>query len=106
MFRFVGLCFGMLVRFFRERRSLLLENLALRQQLVVRLSTWEGHWFSGRSLMDKSGQAITACSPELWGIDSKAARPTTLRLTALRPTYNLPEPRQIEGNQQVLIKWG
>src|SRR5438270_11058103 len=24
MFRFVGLCFGMLVRFFRERRSLLL----------------------------------------------------------------------------------
>src|SRR5712691_81431 len=35
MFRFVGLCFGMLVRFFRGRRSLLLENLALRQQLVV-----------------------------------------------------------------------
>src|SRR5207237_8883101 len=35
MFRFVGLCFGMLVRFFRERRSLLLENLALRQQRVA-----------------------------------------------------------------------
>jgi putative transposase len=35
MFRFVGLCFGMLVRLFPERRSLLLENLALRQQLVV-----------------------------------------------------------------------
>src|ERR1700730_4857568 len=34
MFRFVGLCFGMLVRFFRGRRSFLLENLALRQQLV------------------------------------------------------------------------
>src|ERR1700756_113659 len=34
MFRFVALCFGMLVRFFRGRRSLLLENLALRQQLV------------------------------------------------------------------------
>src|SRR5207237_9752030 len=33
MFRFVALCLGMLVRFFRERRSLLLENLALRQQL-------------------------------------------------------------------------
>src|SRR6266478_9277783 len=40
------------------------------------------YWFSGRSLMDKSGQAITECSRELWGIDSKAARPTTLRLTA------------------------
>ena len=33
------------------------------------------YWFSGRSLMDKSGQAITECSRELWGIDSKAARP-------------------------------
>jgi putative transposase len=35
MFRFVKLCFGTLVRLFRERRSLLLENLALRQQLAV-----------------------------------------------------------------------
>jgi len=34
MFRFLGLCFGLLVRLFRGRRSLLLENLALRQQLV------------------------------------------------------------------------
>ncbi len=32
------------------------------------------YWFSSRSLMDKSGQAITECSRELWGIDSKAAR--------------------------------
>jgi hypothetical protein len=31
MFRFVALCFGMLVRLFRGRHSLLLENLALRQ---------------------------------------------------------------------------
>src|ERR1700739_31782 len=35
MFRFVGLCFGILVRLFRARRTLLLENLALRQQLVA-----------------------------------------------------------------------
>src|SRR5437773_665589 len=35
MIRFVALCFGMLVRFFRGRPSLLLENLALRQQLVA-----------------------------------------------------------------------
>jgi hypothetical protein len=35
MFRFVGLCFGMLGRLFRGRRSLLLENLALRQQLAL-----------------------------------------------------------------------
>jgi putative transposase len=35
MFRFVKLCFGTLVRLFRGRQSLLLENLALRQQLAV-----------------------------------------------------------------------
>ena len=35
MFRFVRLCFGMLVRIFRGQQSLLLENLALRQQLVI-----------------------------------------------------------------------
>ena len=35
MFSLVGLCFGMVVRLFRGRRSLLLENLALRQQLVA-----------------------------------------------------------------------
>src|SRR5258708_9652386 len=35
MFGFVGLFFGVLVRLFRRQRSLLLENLALRQQLVA-----------------------------------------------------------------------
>src|SRR5215472_16407983 len=35
MFRFLGLSFGTLVRLFRSHHSLLLENLALRQQLVV-----------------------------------------------------------------------
>jgi len=35
MFRFLKLCFGTLVRLFRSRYSLLLENLALGQQLVV-----------------------------------------------------------------------
>ena len=35
MVRFVRLCFGMLVRLFFRRQSLLLENLALRQQLVM-----------------------------------------------------------------------
>ena len=34
MFRFIGLCLGTLVRLLRARRSLLLENLALRQQLA------------------------------------------------------------------------
>jgi len=35
MFRFIGLCLGTLVRLLRTRRGLLLENLALRQQLAV-----------------------------------------------------------------------
>src|SRR6266478_5667810 len=35
MFGFIGLCLGTLLRLLRARRSLLLENLALRQQLAV-----------------------------------------------------------------------
>src|SRR5260370_1757001 len=35
IFGFVGLFFGWPVRFFRRERSLLLENLALRHQLVA-----------------------------------------------------------------------
>jgi len=35
MFRFIDLCLGTLVRLLRARRSLLLENLVLRQQLAV-----------------------------------------------------------------------
>ena len=35
MFRYVGLCLGLLTRCLRSHRSLLLENLALRQQLAV-----------------------------------------------------------------------
>jgi hypothetical protein len=36
VFRILGVCFGMLVRLFRRRRNLFLENLALRQQLEAR----------------------------------------------------------------------
>jgi hypothetical protein len=35
MLRFVSLCFGTVVRLFHARRSLLIENLALRQQLAA-----------------------------------------------------------------------
>ena len=38
MFRFIGLCLRTLVRLLRTRRSLLLENLALRQQLRTEAS--------------------------------------------------------------------
>jgi len=35
MLRFLKLCFGTLVRLLHSRQSLLLDNLALRQQLVA-----------------------------------------------------------------------
>jgi len=35
MFQLIRLCFGSLVRLFRRRGSLVLENLVLRQQLAV-----------------------------------------------------------------------
>ena len=35
MLRFIGLCLGTLIRLLRARRSVRLENLALRQQLAV-----------------------------------------------------------------------
>src|SRR5258705_2727584 len=50
MLRFAGLCFGTLVRLFRGRRSLLIENLALRQQLVA---LKRRHPRPGLSLFDK-----------------------------------------------------
>jgi hypothetical protein len=34
------------------------------------------YWLSGRSLMDKSGQATNECWREPWGIDSKTAATT------------------------------
>ena len=43
------------------------------------------YWFSGRSLMDKSGQVIAECWREFWGINSKLLDLLTIpRLTAER----------------------
>jgi hypothetical protein len=50
MFRFMGLCLGTLIRVLRARRSLLLENLALRQQLAVMK---RGHPWPRLDLVDK-----------------------------------------------------
>jgi hypothetical protein len=35
------------------------------------------YWFSGRSLMDKSGQAITECLRKLWGIPDRHVIPVS-----------------------------
>src|SRR5712664_4387799 len=73
MFRFVRLCCGMLVRFFRGRRSLLLENLALRQQLVVlkrqhprpSLGLFDKHfWVIARRVWSSWKQSLIIVTPE------------------------------------------
>src|SRR5712664_4377166 len=73
MFRFIGLCLGTLVRLLRARRSLLLENLALRQQLVVlkrrhprpRLELLDKlFWVAVRRFWSGWKQALVVVSPE------------------------------------------
>src|SRR5713226_3533790 len=82
MFRFIGLCLGTLVRLLRARRNLLLENLALRQQLAVR-RFWSG-WL----------QSLIAVTPETvvrwhragfrlyWKLISRVRRPIGRRQTS------------------------
>src|SRR6266853_6968947 len=73
MLRFAGLCFGMLVRIFRGRRSLLIENLALRQQLVAlkRRHTRPGlilfdklFWVIARRVWSSWKQSLIIVTPE------------------------------------------
>src|SRR5712672_4547185 len=73
MFRFIGLCLGTLVRLLRARRSLLLENLALRQQLAVlkrrhprpRLLAFDKFfWVLARRFWSGWKQALIVVSPE------------------------------------------
>ena len=73
MFRFIGLCFGTLVRFLRARRSLVLENLALRQQLAVlkrrhprpRLDLLDKlFWVAVRRFWSGWQQSLIAVTPE------------------------------------------
>jgi hypothetical protein len=73
MFRFIGLCFGTLVRLLRARRSLLLENLALRQQLAVlkrrhprpRLDLLDKlFWVAVRRFWSGWQQSLIAVTPE------------------------------------------
>ena len=73
MFRFIGLCFGTLVRLLRARRGLLLENLALRQQLAVlkrrhsrpRLDLLDKlFWVAIRRFWSAWQQSLIAVTPE------------------------------------------
>jgi transposase InsO family protein len=73
MFRVIGLCIGTLVRLLRARRSLLLENLALRQQLAVlkrrhprpRLELLDKlFWVAVRRFWSGWKQALLVVSPE------------------------------------------
>src|SRR3984885_1948032 len=73
MFRFIGLCLGTLVRFSRARRTRLLENLALRQQLAVlkrrhprpRLDLLDKlFWVAVRRLWSGWQQSVIVATPE------------------------------------------
>src|SRR5215510_9671976 len=73
MFRFLGLWFGTLVRLFLSHHSLLLENLALRQQLVVlkrrhprpRLNLFDRlFWLLVRRCWSGWQQALLVITPE------------------------------------------
>src|SRR5260221_4620887 len=103
MFRFIGLCLGTLVRLLRARRSLLLENLALRQQLAVlkrrhprpRLDLLDKlFWVVVRRFWSGWQQSLIAVTPETvvrwhrggfrlyWKLISKVRRPAGRRQTS------------------------
>jgi hypothetical protein len=96
MFRFLGICFGTLVRLFCSQKSLLLENLALRQQLSVlkrrhprpRLALLDRlFWLIVRRCWSGWKQALLVVTPETvvrwhragfrwyWMLMSKAGKP-------------------------------
>src|SRR6266446_744722 len=103
MFRFIGLCFGTPVRLLRARRGLLLENLALRQQLAVlkrrhprpRLDLLDKFfWVTIRRFWSAWQQSLIAVTPETvvrwhrggfrlyWKLISKVRRPVGRRQTS------------------------
>ena len=103
MFRFIGLCLGTLLRLLRARRSLLLENLALRQQLAVlkrrhprpRLDLLDKLlWVAVRRFWSGWQQSLIAVTPETvvrwhrggirlyWKLISKVRRPVGRRQTS------------------------
>jgi hypothetical protein len=103
MFRFIGLFLGTLVRLLRARRSLLLENLALRQQLAVlkhrhprpRLDLLDKlFWVAIRRFWSPWQQSLIAVTPETvvrwhrggfrlyWKLISKVRMPIGRRQTS------------------------
>src|ERR1700693_1477715 len=103
MFNLFFLCFGALVRVFRDRRNLLLENLALRQQLAVlkRRHPRPGldlfdrlFWITARQLWSEWKQALIVITPETvvrwhqagfhlyWKLISRVRKPVGRRRTS------------------------
>jgi putative transposase len=103
MFRFIGLCLGTPVRLLRARRSLLLENLALRHQLAVRKRRHPRprldlldklFWVAVRRFWSGWQQSLIVVTPETvvrwhragfrlyWKLISKVRRPVGRRQTS------------------------
>src|SRR6202047_3725798 len=102
MFRFLGLCFGTLVHLFCSHHGLVLENLALRQQLVVlkrhhrrpRSNLFDRlFWLLVRRCWSGWKQALLVVTPETvvrwhyagfrwyWRLISRVTKPTGRRQT-------------------------
>jgi hypothetical protein len=74
VFRILGVCFGMLVRLFRRRRNLFLENLAQRQQFVA--LKWSLRRLCGRASISPRWPrpAFAAAAENHWGNGSGTQR--------------------------------
>src|SRR5258705_2018357 len=106
MLRFAGLCFGMLVRLFRGRRSLLIENLALRQQLVALkrrhprpgLSLFDKlFWVIARRVWSSWKQSLIIVTPETVGRWHRACFLMYWRLIFIGPWQGCRRPTAEEG---------
>jgi putative transposase len=107
MFRFIGLCFGTLIRLSRARRSLLLENLAPRQQLAVlkrrhprpRLDLLDKlFWVAIRRFWFGWQQSLVAVTPEIVVRWYKAGFPLYWKLIS---RVRRPETTDVEGGSGI-----
>jgi len=89
MFSLVALCFGMVVRLFRGRRSLLLENFALRQQ---RVALKRRHPRASLNLVDKLFRVIARRGAQASSTDQNRNRQTAQRIRRIDPALRASRP--------------
>ena len=87
MVRLVRLCFGMLVRLFFRWQSLLLENLALRQQLVMLpiMSSFRRVVITGIRMFDLHRRGATSAESVLHSTPASTKRACSQNFTKCSP---------------------